>query len=34
MRCDGVDWTLLQTPGGLNGKNGIYEYLSNPSGSL
>ncbi len=31
---DGVERTLLQTPGGLNGKNGIYEYIYDSAGKV
>ena len=31
---DGVERTLLQTPGGLNGKNGIYEYIYDAAGKV
>lgn len=31
---DGAERTLLQTPGGLNGKEGIYEYIVGQSGKV
>ncbi|WP_344762402.1 RHS repeat-associated core domain-containing protein, partial [Actimicrobium antarcticum] len=31
---DGVERTLLQTPGMLNGKNGIYEYIYDSAGKV
>mgnify|MGYP003575934063 FL=1 len=31
---DGVERILLQTPGDLNGKNGIYEYIYDPVGKV
>ena len=31
---DGVQRTLLQTPGGFNGNDGVYEYVIDPSGSV
>ncbi|MEN4922749.1 hemagglutinin repeat-containing protein [Achromobacter spanius] len=31
---DGINRILLQTPGGLNGKSGIYEYILDPSSNV
>lgn len=31
---DGVQRTLLQTPGKFNGNSGIYEYILDPNGTL